>query len=94
VSIVIGCLLIVVALGWFLYKLYVSYNSAGGTDFAVPVYDAAIYPPVLGVVGLYLVLRAYEVTWSIWIYVVLWLGVTLLAAGAMRASEELGDRSL
>jgi hypothetical protein len=84
----------IVAIGWFVYKLYLSYSSAGGTDFMVPVYDAAMYPPVLAVVGLYLVLRAREITWSWWIYVAVWLGLTLLFAGALKIVEEMGDRSL
>ena len=90
----IGYLLMVIALGYFLYKLYVSYSSAGGTDFALPVYDGAIFPPVLCVVGLYLALRPYELDWSYWIYVALWLGLTILAWGAIRIGEEVGDRSL
>ena len=89
----IGYALIVIAAGWFLYKLYLSYTSAGGTQFELPVYDGAIYPPAIGVIGAYLVLRA-SVQWSIWIYVVAWVGLTALAAGAIRIAEEVGDRPL
>ena len=92
---VIFCyLLIVGALCWFLYKLYMSFSSAGGTDFAVSVYDGALYPPVLAVIGLYWVLPTYDVQWSIWIYVGIWVGITLLFAGSIRLAEELGDRPL
>lgn len=91
---VIGYLLLVVALGWFLYKLYVSYSSAGGTDFELPVNDGAMFPPVLGVLGLYLALRPFELDWSYWIYVAIWLALTILAWGAIRIGQELGDRPL
>jgi hypothetical protein len=52
----IGFALLGVAVIWYVRKLYVSYTSAGGTDFMMPVYDAALYPPILAAVGLYLVL--------------------------------------
>jgi hypothetical protein len=42
-----GAALIAVAAGWFFYKVYVAYTSAGGTDFAMPIYDAAMYPPMM-----------------------------------------------
>ena len=94
VIVAIGYGLIVVAVGWMLYKVYVSYKSAGGTDFQLPVYDAAIYPPIIGTGGLDMVLRVYEVTWSPWAYVGIWLGTALLVAGAIRLFEELGDKPL
>lgn len=90
---VIGYLLIAVAAGWFLYKVYLSYTSVGGTQFELPVYDGAIYPPAIGVLGAYLALRA-SVTWPVWVYVVAWIVLTGLAAGAIRIAEELGDRPL
>jgi hypothetical protein len=91
---VIGYLLMVLALGWFLYKLYLSYTSFGGTAFEMPVYDGAIYPPVVGVLGLFLVLRPYELDWSYWIYVALWVGLTILAWGAIFIAKFVGDREL
>lgn len=92
--IVIGFAMIGVATIWFLYKLYISYTSAGGTDFAMPVFDAALYPPILCAVGLYLVLKAYEVTWSVWIYVGIWFGSTVLAVAIIKLAEHLGDREI
>lgn len=89
-----GYILVGVSVCWFLYKVYLSYKSAGGTDFMVSVYDGALYPPILGVVGLYFVLPTYEITWSIWIYVGIWVGATLLFAGTIRLAEEIGDRPL
>jgi hypothetical protein len=91
---VIGCALLVVAAVWLLYKIYLAFNSAGGTDLMLVVYDAAVYPPLLIAGGLYLVTRACQVQWPIWAYALIWLGTTLLAAGAIRLSEELGDRRL
>ena len=91
---IIGSVLILVAAGWFFYKVYVSYTSAGGTDFALPIYDAAMYPPIMVTIGLYLVMRAYEKTWTIWIYVGIWVVATLLAAGILKLMEELGDKPL
>lgn len=90
----IGYALIAVAVGWFFYKAYVSYTSAGGTDFALPVYDAAMYPPIMGSVGLYLVMRSYEALWPMWVYVAICVGTGLLAAGIIRLMEELGDPQL
>jgi hypothetical protein len=90
----IGYALIAIAAGWLLYKVYVSYTSAGGTDFAMPVYDAALYPPILGTAGLYLVMWGAEDAWSIWIYLAIWLVATLLSAGLIRLMEELGDKPL
>ena len=66
---VIGYALIVISIGWIAYKMNVSYNSAGGTAFAVPVYDAAIYPPILTAVGLYLASPSMGIEWPVWIYV-------------------------
>lgn len=90
----IGAVLLAVAAGWFFYKVYVAYTSAGGTDFALPIYDAAMYPPIMATVGLYLVLTLYEVPWSIWIYVAIWLVATLLAVGMLKLMEQLGDKPL
>lgn len=91
---ILGYVLMVAAAGWFLYKAVVSYNSAGGTDFAVPVFDAAVYPPIMTAVGLYLVLDHYEIGWSKWIYVAIWLGLTAVAVGAIKLAEEIGDKPL
>jgi len=91
---IIGYALIVVAAGWFLYKVYIAYTSAGGTDFAMPIYDAAMYPPAMATVGLYLVMRVYEALWSIWIYVGIWVVATLLAVGILWLTEQLGDKPL
>jgi len=92
--ILIGYAMIGVAAIWFLYKLYVSYTSAGGTDFAMPVFDAAMYPPILVAIGFYLVLGAYAVDWSVWIYIGIWFGSTVLAVATIKLAEFLGDKPL
>ena len=89
-----GAALIAVAAGWFFYKVYVAYTSAGGTDFAMPIYDAAMYPPMMLAIGLYLTLTALEMTYSIWIYVGIWVVATLLAVGLLWLTEQLGDKPL
>lgn len=91
---VIGCVLIVIAIGWIAYKMNVSYNSAGGTAFAVPVYDAAIYPPILAAVGLYLAAPSLGIAWPVWIYVVIGLVLIPLVVGAIKLMEEVGDKEL
>lgn len=90
----LGYLLIGIAVGWIAYKLYVSYTSAGGTDFALPVYDAAYYPPVLLAVGLYFVLSAFQIDWSVWLYVGVWLGSAVLVGVGIKLLELLGDKPL
>lgn len=90
----VGYVLVVVAVGWIGYKMSVSYNSAGGTAFAVPVYDAAIYPPILIALGLYLILPGWGIEWSIWLYVAIGLVLVPVIVGIIRLMEEVGDREL
>ncbi len=91
---ILGYALIAVAIIWFLYKMYVSYTSAGGTDFAMPVYDAALYPPIMVAVGAYLVMQSAGEPWPIWVYVVIAVVTAGLSAGLIRLMEELGDKPL
>ena len=88
-----GYFAIVVAVIWLLVKLYVAYDSVGGTVMVV-IYDAAVYPPIIGVVGLYLVLSSNGVDYAAWIYLIIWAVTTGLAAGAIRLMEEIGDKPL
>ena len=88
---VVGYICMIVAVVWIVYKVYLSYTSFGGTVM-VAVYDAAIYPPLLGVFGLYRVLPTYEIDLAIWVYVALWFGVTIFVVIAIRVAEEIGDR--
>jgi hypothetical protein len=92
--VVLGWVLIAVASGWFAYKMYISYTSAGGTDFAMPVYDAAIYPPILAGVGLYFVLPPLGIQWPFWAFVVIALGLAVLFGVSIRIMEEVGDKEL
>jgi ABC-type spermidine/putrescine transport system permease subunit II len=91
---VIGYVLFVIAAGWIAYKMNVSYNSAGGTAFAVPVYDAAIYPPILTAVGLYLVLPSFGVEWPVWAYIAIGVALVPVIVGGIKLMEEVGDREL
>lgn len=88
-----GYVAIAVAVIWFLFKLYAAYDSVGGTVMVV-IYDAAVFPPIIGVVGLYLVLYSYQVDLAFWIYMIIWAVTTAVAAGALRLMEEFGDKPL
>jgi hypothetical protein len=88
---VIGYICTIVAVAWIIYKVYVAYNSFGGT-IGVSVYDAAMYPPIFGVFGLYWVLNSLTIDLALWIYLVIWLGVAGFIAIAIRVAEEMGDR--
>ncbi|NLF68227.1 MAG: hypothetical protein GX575_04140 [Candidatus Anammoximicrobium sp.] len=87
---VIGYGLLVIAVGWIVYKLNVSYNSAGGTAFEVPVNDAAIYPPILIGVGLYLI----GIAWPWWGFVAAGLVLVPVVLGGLYLLQELGDKEL
>ena len=89
----LGCAAIAVAVIWILVKMYVSYNSSGGTVIVV-VYDAAVYPPVIATIGLYFVLSTLEIQLALWMYVIIWAATTGVAAGLIRLMEEVGDRRL
>ena len=91
---IVGSILLGVAAIWFLYKLYLSYTSSGGTDLMLPVYDAAMYPPVMAAFGSYWVLGALGFDWPWWAFLLIWLVLAGLAAGAIRLAEELGDKAL
>jgi hypothetical protein len=88
-----GYAAVAVSVLWILYKLYVAYGSCGGT-VEVVVYDAAVYPPILGAVGLYLVLSNHQVQLAFWIYMAIWAVVTAVVVGAIRLMMEIGDRPL
>ena len=86
-----GYLCSFVAVAWIIYKVYVAYTSFGGTTMAT-VYDAAMYAPILGVFGLYWVLKSFAIDFTIWIYLALWVGVATFVALAIRLAENMGDR--
>lgn len=87
----LGYVCLIVAVVWIVYKVRLSYLSFGGTVM-VTVYDAAFFPPVVGVFGLYWVLRSLSVDFPIWAYVALVFAVAVLVGIAIRVAEELGDR--
>lgn len=86
-----GYAAIAVSVIWVVVKLYMAYHSAGGINVVV-VYDAAVYPPILAAVGLYLVLPSLGIYWAAWVYVVIWAVTCAITAGAIRLMERLGDR--
>lgn len=87
----VGYACLIVAVVWIVYKVRLSYTSFGGTVM-VTVYDAAFFPPVIGVFGLYWVLRSLGINFSIWAFVALGFGVAVLVGIAIRVAEDLGDR--
>ena len=84
----IGYGLIAVAAGWFLHRLWSSFSSALDYDFNP--YAAAIIPPVLGVVGLFLVLRSYDFNWPLWLYLIIWAALTAAVSAAVWAADRFG----
>ncbi len=90
---IVGWILIVVATLWVVYKIYLAYQSSGGR-MVVTVYDAAVYPPLMGAAGLYFVLPTFGFELSIWIYVGIAVGLATLAGGCIKIAEEVGDQPL
>ncbi len=88
---IVGYVCLVVAVVWILLKIRLSYTSFGGTVM-VTVYDAAIFPPLIGVFGLYWVANSFGINYSIWAYVGLTVVTVVLVAIAIRVAEDLGDR--
>lgn len=91
--IIVGYACLVVAVVWILFKIRLAYQSQGGR-MVVTVYDAAFYPPLLIVFGLYWVLPSLQIDWSIWIYVGLVPVSIAVVAGMIKLAEEFGDREL
>ena len=90
----LGIGLIAIAIAWLLYKTILAFNSAGGTDMMLVVYDAAVYPPILATVGVYLLAQSRQLGWPLWSFLILWPVLIAVAAGTIRLSEEIGDRRL
>ena len=91
--IIVGYICIAIAVVWFLFKAYVAYSSVGDTLGTV-YKDAALYPPILTAFGLYWVLPTFDINWSIWIFLGIWLGLAPLVYGALWLMVELGDKEL
>jgi hypothetical protein len=89
----VGYACIVVAVLWILFKVRWAYQSQGGR-MVVTVYDAACYPPLLIVFGLYWILPSLQIDWSIWIYIGLVPVLIAVVAGLIKLAEEFGDREL
>jgi len=89
-----GLVLIGIALFIFVFKLYVSYTSHGGAQGMVPVLDGAIYPPPIATFGLSLWFKAAHINlWGGWLpYVLIWFVITALAAKAIIAIGNLGEK--
>lgn len=87
---IIGYLCVIIAVVWILHKVRVSYLSFGGTVM-VSVYDAAIFPPLIGAFGLYWVLPTLGFELPIWAFAIIGIGVAVLVAIGVRVAEELGD---
>ncbi len=86
----VGYACLAVALIWILIKIRRSYLSFGGTVM-VTVYDAAIFPPLIGAFGLYWVAPTFGIDYSVWAYVGLAVVGVAVVAIAIRVAENLGD---
>ena len=91
---VLGYAMVAVAAIWVLYKMFVSYNSAGGTDYPLAVFDAAIYPPLLATAGLFIVHWSAEDLWAYWIYGAVLIALVVVIAVLIKICEALGDKPL
>ena len=84
---------IAIAVLWICYRVYLAYNSFGGT-VVVTLYDAAFYPPVLITFGLNRILVQREVELQWWVYGLIWLGVLAVVVGLIKVAEKVGDRDV
>ena len=91
--IVLGYALLVIATLYYLFRLRTAFTSAGGT-IDVVTRDAVLFAPIIASLGLFLVLRTYEIHWSPWAYVGVWFGLAAIFWGTILLAQELGDREL
>jgi hypothetical protein len=91
--IIVGYICIAIAVVWFVFKSYVAYSSVGDTLGTVYL-DAALYPPILTAFGLYWVLPMFNIHWTVWIFVGIWLVLAGLVFGFLKLMVELGDKEL
>ena len=89
---IMGILLIVFGLFLLVFKLHVSYTSHGGALGGVPVLDGALFPPLAITFGLVFLKPIGINMGSGWWYFLFWLGLTVLAAWALCAVGELGEK--
>lgn len=88
-----GLAFIGAALLYFLFKLYVSYTSEGGAIGMTPVLDGAIFPPLLATFGLSLLHFAKCAGMGDWIYILLWIAMTVFGFWAISYVGHLGRKS-
>ncbi len=91
--IVLGYALLVIAALYYLFRVRTAFTSAGGT-IDVVTRDAVLFAPISASLGLFLVLRAYEIHWSFWAYAGVWFGLAAIFWGTILLAQELGDREL
>jgi hypothetical protein len=88
-----GLIFVGIALLIFIFKIYVSYDTKGGTIGMVPTLDGAIFPPPLATLGLFMWGFAKRVGAGNWIYFAVWLISTAFAFWAIYYAGKLGERS-
>lgn len=84
---VLGYILLVFALLWFAFKVYVSFDTEGGAIGMTPVLDGAVFPPTAAAFGVRLAFyptvvggRWQPLSGSDWLLLgFLWLGSVVLA---------------
>jgi len=85
---VTGYIFVAVAAIYFLFKLYVAYDTRGGEEGMVPVLDGAIFPPLCATAGLYFA----SSDWPGWLFGAIWLSTTLVAVSTIFGVSKLRDR--
>jgi hypothetical protein len=85
---ILGFIFIVFAGLLFAFFLSAAYDTKGGEGGA-PLMAGAIFPPIFGVFGLWLVMRGH---WAWWVWAVGWVGLTLMAWGAVEMVSRIAER--
>ncbi len=72
-SLVIGLVIVAVAIAFYAFDLYVSYDTEGGSIGMVPVLVGAVAPPMLAALGSLYLMRGVpgRGLWAIALYVVM-----------------------
>lgn len=88
----VGLVFVGISLLIFIFKLYVSYDTEGGSIGMVPVLDGAVFSPLFATYGLFMWGFAKRVGMGDWIYFAFWLFTTLFAFWAICYAGKRGER--
>ena len=86
-------IVVVIALLWFGGKMWVSFDSEGGSIGMVPVLDGALFPPFFGWLSVGLIDgKTGWPGWPWWVHLVGWLLTTVLSWWLIGKAGEWGER--